>query len=64
MIMSQHIGNLSRNTKTIKKKNKMKILKLKSSVTNINNSVGWINRRYEIAENIISEIEARLVEVI
>lgn len=37
----------------------MKILKLKSSVTNINNSVGWINRRYERAEKIISEIEAR-----
>lgn len=58
--MSQHIGNLRRKTIT-KKKNKIKIIDLKSTVINTNNSTGQINRRHETAENRISKIRNRVV---
>ena len=62
MTMTHQIGNISKE-KEIAKKNQMEILDLKSTITKMKSPLQGLNSRYELGEEIISNLEHRLIEI-
>lgn len=61
--MTQQIGNLNRETETMKKK-QMKILELKSIIINMKNLLVMFNSRFDRRVERNSELKARSIEII
>ena len=62
MIMFHQTGNINNETKIILK-GKVKLLKLKSRVSEIKNSLEGLNNRFQLSEERISRLEDRAIEI-
>ena len=62
MTMTQQIGNLSRETETMKK-NQMKVLELKNVIINMKNLLVMFNSRFETKREIYSEMKDKSIEI-
>lgn len=62
--MNKKKRNLSREIKTIIKKNQIEILELKNTFSKIKPLLDGLERRMEITEGRVSKLDERLVEII